>query len=739
MAWGLIYRVPLTATEEAGHPDRTWRSRLVLGHGSSMHGDRPLCRVRWVEGAWPVPAESGPEAGVLPVTHPISTVGSVKSTKGDYAVELVRGPFVRLEPHPQAFDQEDDDAFIAWTQTVEAPKAIDLFCGAGGLSLGLHEAGYEVILGVDHDKEALKTHRSLFPGLTVDWDLADDDCVNRVVRIARETKVDLIAGGPPCQPFSKAGRSMIRDLVRTGRRNALDTRRDLWESFLAIVQAVRPSAVLMENVPDMALDRDMQILRTMVEALEDLKYSVAVRVIDTSKFQVPQFRQRLILVALQDATKFMWPKESGYQVTLRTAIGDLPDVEGGWRPEGGADGWASYEGPSSGFQTDARRSVEPASRHRLYDHITRPVRDDDKVIFSAMDSDTSYGEIDEAVAALDRVADGPVEARSGSLKRYRDDIFDDKYKRLDWNQLSRTITAHIAKDGYGFIHPGQDRTLTIREAARIQTFPDHVRFAGPPSAAFRQIGNAVPPRLGLLLGESILASLEESVPEQESTTVTARKLAAWFETRESDGELRYPWLSTAKRNYDSDLRSNRWIVIQAELLLGRVRADSARTLWPVLEKMDSPVATIESGDHLREMADWIDRAPHAQKVLDAARHYDRDPSQLDSVDGMRSAPHVSEAIAEMAARVAPGHDEDPVLVTKGVLRVAARYTGTNVDRRNTRSDGRIALARLIGAEDETSDHAFLALIELADTLCTPLRPQCQECPLMSHCSAVESD
>ena len=95
------------------------------------------------------------------------------------------------------------------------------------------------------------------------------------------------------------------------------------------------------------------------------------------------------------------------------------------------------------------------------------------------------------------------------LKRYRDDIFDDKYKRLDADDLSRTITAHIAKDGYWYIHPEQNRTLTIREAARIQTFPDHFRFAGPPTAAFRQIGNAVPPRLARAIGAAVPTILRE--------------------------------------------------------------------------------------------------------------------------------------------------------------------------------------------------------------------------------------
>lgn len=644
-------------------------------------------------------------------------------------MSLVRGPFVRVPAHPFSFTGADHDEYLSWAQQVVAPKAIDLFCGAGGLSLGLQEAGYEVILGVDHDDEALETHRAHCPGLSVNWDLSDDAVVEEVIHLARAADVDLIAGGPPCQPFSKAGRSMIRDLVRAGRREMRDTRRDLWESFIAIVEGVRPKAVLMENVPDMALDRDMQILRTMVDLLESLGYSVAVRVLDTSRFEVPQFRQRLILVALADNVRFEWPEESGYQVTLRTAIGDLPPVEGGWRPEGGAEGWADYAGPQSEFQHRARANVPDGHSDKVFDHITRPVRDDDRVIFAAMDSETSYSEIDDAVAAIDRITPGTQEVRE-TFKRYRDDIFDDKYKRLDWNQLSRTITAHIAKDGYWYIHPGQDRTLTIREAARIQTFPDHVRFAGPPSASFRQIGNAVPPRIGELLGGRILEALAAAGTGPESTIITARQLAAWFEVREAAGELRFPWLS----NSETDVAAARWLVIQAELLLGRTKATSARTLWPLLSKLASPSDTVANGEQLREMASWIDRSAHADKVLEAAVWFDENPEAIDSVSGMRAAPHVTEAIAELAARVAPGPDEDPVLVTAGILRIAARHTGTSVDRRNSRTDGRIALARLIGAEDQTSDHAFLALIELADSVCTTGRPKCGQCPLSSTCS-----
>ena len=178
------------------------------------------------------------------------------------------------------------------------------------------------------------------------------------------------------------------------------------------------------------------------------------------------------------ASAFKWPEETPDKVTVWNAIGDLPDVEGGWRPRGGADGWAEYDRPQTEFQHRMRGGWMAPTRGRSIDHITRPVREDDKRAFQLMDATTLYSHL------------------PADMKRYRDDIFDDKYKRLDEDGLSRTITAHIAKDGYWYIHPRQNRTLTVREAARLQTFPDRFRFAGPPSAAFRQIGNAVPPVAG---------------------------------------------------------------------------------------------------------------------------------------------------------------------------------------------------------------------------------------------------
>lgn len=644
---------------------------------------------------------------------------AARPEKGKYGVKLVRGPFVHLEQHAE--ERQDEEGFLAYAaqlRTDGVRLAADLYSGAGGLSLGLETAGYRVVLAADRDPEAVETHRHHFGGFTLDWDLGKPERIAAIARMISAAKIELLAGGPPCQPFSRAGRNKIRHRVRTGFPDPSEERRDLWRSYLEVIKVARPPAVVMENVPDMVLDQEMFILRTMVHELEELGYAVEERVVDTSRYGVPQFRQRLILVGLRDGKEFRWPAEVPDKVTVWNAIGDLPSVEGGWRPPGGADGWTPYDGPIGAFQRRMRDGVGLVDADRVYDHITRPVREDDKLAFQMMDSSTLYSHLPEDV------------------KRYRSDIFDDKYKRLAEDGLSRTITAHIAKDGYWYIHPRDNRTLTVREAARLQTFPDWYRFAGPPSAAFRQIGNAVPPALGEHIGRAVQESLTASREAGPFTQTIASALARWY--RELDQPSVF-WLRT----------NNRWRVIAAELLFERLPSDVVRRVWPVIAGWDEPRDTVTAEEGFLNIAKSIDREARAMRLLKFAEELQDAPERLADDQEIRRALHGNEAIADLAVLAVPvdqpatssvdgvaeeGASEEPVIASRGVLRVAARFSGEQVDRRNRMSDGRLAVARMIGYGSEARD-AHLGLVELAASLCRPDAMACERCPLEEMCAA----
>lgn len=630
-----------------------------------------------------------------------------KKVRSAIGVKLVRGPFLDL-PVSEGHCATSED-LVRHCKAVRraSPGTLlgaDLFSGAGGLSLGLKQAGIEVVLGVDHYAEAVRTHAHHFNGMSVDWDLADPDTISQVADLLVRCRIDVLAGGPPCQPFSKAGRSGIRHLVRNGQRESHDQRRDLWRSFMEIVALARPKAVLMENVPDMALDPEMFILRSMVEEYESLGYSVEYRVVDSWRYGVPQFRQRLIIVALADNIKFTWPEESDKPVTVWNAIGDMPHVEGGWRPEGGSEGYTRYKGPKTDFQRMMREGVPEEKKDRLYDHITRPVREDDAKAFALMDAKTKYSDLPE------------------EFKRYREDIFDDKYKRLDENDVSRTITAHIAKDGYWYIHPRQGRTITVREAARLQTFPDSYRFSGPPSAAFKQIGNAVPPLLGRHLARAIRQSLVRDERRGDSTQDSAAVLAGWFRGRE---KLNLPWL-----------RGGRWQVILAGVLLDRLPETLREPAWAVVQHaMTTPAQTIANADVLAAMGRLVGRPAKAELTASLARVCADAPEMPD--DELGKLPGVNKTVASLAVLVNGLSGEEPVITGAGVARVAARLTGTSVDLHNKLTDGRLAVARLIG-NGETSRDAQLALIELAAAVCLPEQPDCGSCPFAARCATGQA-
>lgn len=612
-----------------------------------------------------------------------------------YGVRLIRGPFVTLTPHPDS--RSDLRDLLDSAKLPPRPLAVDLFCGAGGLSLGLQAAGFHIVLGVDNDPVALETHRSHFPGLTLERDLSDPRAVREVSSVLRRLKPDLIAGGPPCQPYSRAGRSKIRSLIVTGQRSAHDRRRDLWKSFLEIVETARPRAALLENVPDMALGDDMLVLRSMTASLEDLGYAVHSRLLDAWRYGIPQHRQRLIVVALADRLGFTWPEPTEEPVTIRDAIGDLPAVEGGWRPAEGAEGFLDYpDDATTAFQNEARRH----SHGRVYDHITRPVRPDDRRAFNQMDSTTSYADLDP------------------ELKRYRDDIFVDKYRRLGWPELSRTITAHVARDGYWYIHPDQPRTLTVREAARLQTFPDHVRFAGPPTAAFRQVGNAVPPRLAEVVGRQIKEALAQPSPGSTNFRLLGERLIVWWYGLAHPAR---PWL----------MQGRVLTGVLGEMLLNRLPTRTAFPVWQDhLSQLIAPGDALCHPELLHQAAQAAGRTKRLDAMTAAVEWMQQHPRDLEHSGGLRNIPGLTSASAALVTLAAL--DENPVVVTSAALRVATRFFGTD-PAKNRQSEGRMAIARLVGG-GRGANATHLALIELGTTTCRPATPDCEHCPLRDDCS-----
>lgn len=638
--------------------------------------------------------------------------------RSGYGVKLVRGPFVRLPPHPRK--AADIDSLVQACGDDGRPTAVDLFCGAGGLSLGLSDAGFDVVLGIDNDPRALETHAHMFAGVSCSLDLGDDEVVTDLIARLRQLRPTLIAGGPPCQPFSRAGASKIRALVTSGQRDAHDPRRELWRAFLRIVSEVRPPAALLENVPDMALGGRMEIVRTIVHELERIGYAVHTRLLHAWQHGVPQYRQRFIMVALADSREFLWPEPTGRVVTVADAIGDLPPVEGGARPEGGADGWWPWEEPAGGlnaFVARAREGLDGEERHRIRDHITRPVRPDDREVFELMSPDTLYSDL------------------PGHLKRYRDDIFDDKYKRLDPDQPSRSITAHIARDGYWYIHPEQPRTLTVREAARLQTFPDRMRFAGPPSAAFRQIGNAVPPRLAEVVGSRVLAALAADRPSDPvpSSIETARALATWVETLP---DLVVPWA----------VPPSAWTVVLGVQLLGRCSPSEVARHWPVIAELVDPRATLENVARLRQVAAAIGRVHKLAELLAVAERLVRHVEQGGELDetALSRVGKVSRDLAYLAVGLASAGEPGPVPVTGPLLRLVGRFTGLPVHKERSRSDGRLEIARLVGGTlmarpgDARPDRALGGAVEAAARVCTVRSPRCGSCPLEAWCRHARS-
>ena len=615
-----------------------------------------------------------------------------------YGVTVRRTVPLRPEAHPGTPTSAE---FPAWVRDSERPIAIDLFSGAGGLSHGLEAAGYRVALSVDSDDWALKTHAHNFPGLALQRDLALKETLAEIVDVLQGLEVSLIAGGPPCQPFSRAGRSKIRSLVDLGVREAVDVRKELWRGFLDIVERIRPRAVLLENVPDMALGDGMFVLRLMMDQLERASYEVDARIVDTWLHGVPQHRQRLILVGVRDGGTFHWPPSEG-RVTVRDAIGDLPILSATPDTLVGAEVMGYSSADMSDFARKARKGCVGGDAGRVYDHTTRAVRHDDYEAFRLMTAGTLYSDLPD------------------SVKRYRDDIFDDKYNRLDWSSYSRSITAHIAKDGYWYIHPDQPRTLTVREAARIQTFPDTFRFAGSRSHQFQQIGNAVPPALAEVIGAALLTSLRnEDLPRRRLSRGRSQfreRLGQWASEDSQMSPWAYPgdpWPVAVGLFVESKSPGD-WEVSSDVLGCAPTFEDATSRAFAAMRRLTNP-------GRPRRVVKRI------EAVVEAVR---RHTAGWES-DGWRRTARFGPAARRWYALMT---GESKGLVTSApVLRVTARVTGTTVDRRNRNSTGRMELAKLVGIGEDAAT-LNVAMHRLGKNVCTPRNPACHKCPLRAVCA-----
>ena len=612
-------------------------------------------------------------------------------------IPRARPPSVHLQPHQCSPNPVDLQSVQAWLERTPKPWAVDLFSGAGGLSFGLARAGFSIVAAADNDGVALSTHGANFPSLTWLGDLSSPDGFLSALQSWGINEIDLLAGGPPCQPFSNAGISKIASLVRSGDRKAHDSRRDLWRSYFSFVDALAPRAVLLENVPDMARSQEGAILVQYLQEMEARGYRSVVRVLESWQYGVPQHRKRLFIVGVKDHIGFEWPEPPERKVTLRDAIGDLPQV-----PPGQLDNTIEYSGhPTSSLGKLLRSGLDGHDAKVLWDHVTRFVRDDDAEAFSLMGEGQTYQDLPDR------------------LRRYRGDIFSDKYVRLRWDGLSRSITAHLAKDGYWYIHPQQNRTLSVREAARIQTFPDSFRFAGSMTSRFAQIGNAVPPLLAQAVGGSLLAALKASSEVHDLRTESSSFRPALNEWHRNNGRD-YPW----RRHTEP------WSTFLAETCLHRTKADQVSAVFEDLLSIAPTAATLLTNQkRFREASASLGLAWRTESLIDAAGSLVNEHGGVPPNDwsALNSLPGVGDYVA--SAVLCFAYEHHAVLLDTNTLRVARRIVG---DPSLPKWEARVELYRRSTPLGPDADWNY-ALLDLGGTVCTSRHPTCDRCPVSEMC------
>lgn len=394
---------------------------------------------------------------------------------------------------------------------------VDLFAGCGGLSEGFYREGFKALAHVEMNHWACETLRTRMKhygykdvdSAVLECDITSDDIIEKIERVTNGASPDVVIGGPPCQAYSTAGR------VRDGKGMATDPRNFLFESYVKILEHLKPKFFVFENVTGILSARvnGKMIFPQVLNALGK-NYKVLenpeILLHNTANYGVPQIRKRIIIMGVRkdisekdvldlyrDVVKTHYDPEMGKDdckglkkfIDVKQAIGDLPAVEPGCD--------ASCDNFKYPCNNEFLKRVGNPGFHPLMDHICRKHNAKDRERFKVMiDNQWSFGEMRKARPDLEHE-----HAR----------LFDNSYVVQWWNLPSKTILAHIHKDGFQFIHPDgkQLRSFSVREAARIQSFPDDFVFEGSRGEKFKQIGNAVPVLFAEALAKSIKKNLDE--------------------------------------------------------------------------------------------------------------------------------------------------------------------------------------------------------------------------------------
>jgi len=333
-------------------------------------------------------------------------------------------------------------------------RVLELFAGAGGMALGFANAGLKTVLLNEIDKHASETLRRNRP----DWHVIESSVADLDFTQYRG-QVDIVSGGFPCQAFSYAGHS----------RGFEDTRGTLFFEFARCVQEVRPRIALGENVRGLLRHDKGRTLSTMVRVLEDMGYRVQYKVLRAQFHDVPQKRERLIIIGVRDDMPIYFPKERDYFLSLREVLEDVPESKGAEYPKRKREIMAHV--PAGGYWRDLPEDLAKEYMKKSY-----------------------------------YLGGG----KTGMARR------------LSWDEPSLTLTCSPAQKQTERCHPSETRPLTVREYARIQTFPDEWEFAGSVPNQYKQIGNAVPVNLAYHVGRSLVAMLDgadssEFVTQDEDT------------------------------------------------------------------------------------------------------------------------------------------------------------------------------------------------------------------------------